>query len=100
MSDTTKPTLPSQYQLRAELESYVLGDLLVPGGRRERGAQPERTVRDRYLVGVLALSRAANAAAKPAVDEEEAYRTDHLEGRCRGWREHHRQAHRPAPRRR
>ena len=27
-------------------------------------------MRDRYLVGVLAPSRSANAAAKPAVDEE------------------------------
>ena len=31
----------------------------------------ERTVRDRYLVGVLAPSRSADAAATPVVDEEE-----------------------------
>jgi hypothetical protein len=70
MSDSTNPTLPSQHQLRAELESYVLGDLLGPAGG-ESEELTERTVRDRYLVGVLAPSRAANAAPKPAVDEEE-----------------------------
>jgi hypothetical protein len=47
--------IPSQYQLRAELESAVLG-LLPAGGESEELA--ERTVRDRYLVGVLAPSRA------------------------------------------
>lgn len=77
MSDTTKPTLPSQYQLRAELESYVLGDLLGPAGG-ESEELTERTVRDRYLVGVLAPSRAANAAAKPAVDEEEDEEIPHI----------------------
>lgn len=57
----------SQYQLRAQLEAMVLGDLLGPvGGEGEE--LTERTVRDRYLVGVMAPSRSANAAAKPAVD--------------------------------
>ncbi len=55
---------------RAELEAMVLGDLLGPAGG-ESEELTERTVRDRYLVGVLAPSRSANAAAKPAVDEEE-----------------------------
>jgi hypothetical protein len=64
-----KPT-PSQHELRAELETMVLGDLLGPAGG-ESEELTERTVRDRYLVGVLAPSRSANAAAKPAVDEEE-----------------------------
>ena len=63
-------TVPSQYQLRSELESMVLGDLLGPAGG-ESEELTERTVRDRYLVGVLAPSRSANAAAKTAVDEEE-----------------------------
>jgi hypothetical protein len=62
--------IPSQHQIRAELESYVLGDLLGPAGG-EGEELTERTVRDRYLVGVLAPSRSAGAAAKPAVDEEE-----------------------------
>ena len=67
---TPTNTIPSQYQLRAELEKMVLGDLLGPAGG-ESEELTERTVRDRYLVGVMAPSRAANAAAKPSVDEEE-----------------------------
>ncbi|MFY8201286.1 MAG: hypothetical protein ACOVLE_11480 [Pirellula staleyi] len=47
---------PSQHQLRAELEQMVLGDLLGPAGG-EHEELTERTVRDRYLVGVLAPSR-------------------------------------------
>ena len=70
MSNPTSTPTPSQFQLRAELEAMVLGDLLGPAGG-ESEELTERTVRDRYLVGVLAPSRAANAAAKPAVDEEE-----------------------------
>ena len=61
---------PSQHQLRAELEAMVLGDLLGPAGG-EAEELTERTVRDRYLVGILAPSRSSGAAAKPAVDEEE-----------------------------
>ena len=56
MSDTTKTSIPSQHQLRAELEQMVLGDLLGPAGG-EHEELTERTVRDRYLVGVLAPSR-------------------------------------------
>jgi hypothetical protein len=48
----------------------VLGDLLGPAGG-ESEELTERTVRDRYLVGVLAPSRSANAAVKLAVDEED-----------------------------
>ena len=62
--------IPSQHQLRAELEAMVLGDLLGPAGG-EGEELIERTVRDRYLVGVLAPSRSAGAAAKSTVDEEE-----------------------------
>src|ERR1700722_9932412 len=69
MSAKDNPT-PSQYLLRAELEKMVLGDLLGPAGG-ETEEQTERTVRARYLVGVMAPSRAPIAAAKPAVDEEE-----------------------------
>jgi hypothetical protein len=67
---TPSNPIPSQFQLRAELEKMVVGDLLGPAGG-ESEELTERTVRDRYLVGVLAPSRSANAAAKPAVDEEE-----------------------------
>ena len=70
MSNPTSTPMPSQHQLRAELETMVLGDLLGPAGG-ESEELTERTVRDRYLVGVLAPSRSANVAAKPAVDEEE-----------------------------
>jgi hypothetical protein len=48
----------SQHQIRAELEAMVLGDLLGPAGG-EAEELTERTVRDRYLVGVLAPSRGA-----------------------------------------
>lgn len=66
------PPMPatSQHQIRAELEAMVLGDLLGPAGG-ESEELTERTVRDRYLVGVLAPSRSAGAAAKSAVNEEE-----------------------------
>ena len=69
MTDTSTP-LPSQHQLRSELEAMVLGDLLGPAGG-EGEELTERTVRDRYLVGVLAPSRSAGADATPVVDEEE-----------------------------
>lgn len=49
-------TIPSQHQIRAELEAMVLGDLLGPAGGEDEELT-ERTVRDRYLVGVLAPSR-------------------------------------------
>jgi hypothetical protein len=70
MSNSTSTPVPSQHQLRAELEAMVLGDLLGPAGG-ESEELTERTVRDRYLVGVLAPSRSAGAASKTAVDEEE-----------------------------
>ena len=41
MSDATKSPAPSQHQSRAELESYVLGDLLGPAG----GEGEELTIR-------------------------------------------------------
>ena len=61
MSQTALRTPLSQHQLRAELEAMVLGDLLGPAGG-ESEELTERTVRDRYLVGVLAPSRSAGAA--------------------------------------
>ena len=74
MADGSISKIVSQHQLRAELEKMVLGDLLGPAAG-EGEELTERTVRDRYLVGVLAPSRsvnaAVNAAVKPAVDEEE-----------------------------
>ena len=49
-------SIPSQYQLRAKLKAKVLGDLLGPADG-EGEELTERTVRDRYLVGVLTPSR-------------------------------------------
>lgn len=70
MSNPTSTPIPSQHQLRSELEAMVLGDLLGPAGG-EGEELTERTVRDRYLVGVLAPSRSAGVDATPVVDEEE-----------------------------
>jgi len=58
-------SIPSQHRLRAELEAMVLGDLLGPAGG-EAEELTERTVRDRYLVGVLAPSRSASTPATTA----------------------------------
>lgn len=69
MSTVSQKHTVSQHQLRVELEAMVLGDLLGPAGG-EGEELTERTVRDRYLVGVMAPSRSAGAAAA-AVDEEE-----------------------------
>ena len=65
-----KQEIPSVFRLRSMVEQMVLGDLLGPAGG-EGEELTERTVRDRYLVGVLAPSRSAGAGAQPAVDEEE-----------------------------
>src|SRR5437588_96794 len=49
-------TLPSPNAIRLELERMVLNDLLGPvGGPQEEIDEP--SVRDRYLVGMLALKR-------------------------------------------
>jgi hypothetical protein len=47
------PTIPPPNTIRAELEHMVIGDLLGPVGGPDEEVV-ERTVRDRYLVGVLA----------------------------------------------
>ena len=61
MAEPSATSIPSQHQLRAELEAMVLGDLLGPAGG-ESEELTERTVRDRYLVGVLAPSRSGSAS--------------------------------------
>ena len=66
---TSTNPIPSQYQLRAELEAMVLGDLLGPAGG-ESEELTERTVRDRYLVGVLAPSRKEVRDAEQTANEE------------------------------
>ena len=50
------PDKPSPSQLRAMLEGIVVADLLGPAGGHDEEIV-ERTVRDRYLVGVLAPRR-------------------------------------------
>ena len=54
---------PSQTQLRAELEQMVIGDLLGPSGG-ESEELTERSVRVRYLVGVLAPSRGGDSSGQ------------------------------------
>ncbi|MCA9044864.1 MAG: hypothetical protein KDA69_11125, partial [Planctomycetaceae bacterium] len=67
MSQPPTTAIPSPYQLRAELEAMVLGDLLGPAeGPNEE--LTERTVRDRYLVGVLAPSRSGERRAASGAD--------------------------------
>ncbi len=65
---------PNPLQLRAELERMVVGDLLGPAGGPDEELD-ERTVRDRYLVGVLAPRRqviaASTATARPAEAEDD-----------------------------
>lgn len=62
MSQPPPTAIPSPHQLRAELEAMVLGDLLGPAeGPNEEIT--ERTVRDRYLVGVLAPSKSGERRA-------------------------------------
>jgi hypothetical protein len=74
MLDESRSAAPSASSLRSELEKMVLGDLLGPASG-ESEELTERTVRDRYLVGILAPSRAALGASTDATqvvtDEED-----------------------------
>jgi hypothetical protein len=68
MSTATRTTL-SKHGIRGKLESMLVGDLLGPsGGPNEEII--ERKVRDRYVIGVLAPSR-AHAESAPAGQEED-----------------------------
>jgi hypothetical protein len=49
-------SIPSPTKIREELEQMVLKDLLGPAGGPEEKAD-EQSVRDRYLVGMLAPKR-------------------------------------------
>ena len=71
MSEELLAKVLNANELRAELETIVLGDLLGPagGGNEEL---TERTVRDRYIVGVLAPSRVGTPAdTVPDEDDED-----------------------------
>src|SRR3954469_13252670 len=70
MSQINGSVSPSPHQLRAELEAMVLGDLLGPAGGQDEELT-ERTVRDRYLVGVLAPSRSGATAPRPTAEDDE-----------------------------
>ncbi len=56
--------------LRLELETMILGDLLGPAAG-ETEEVTERSVRDRYLVGILAPSRSGGPSAQPESKAEE-----------------------------
>src|SRR5271156_3320020 len=62
MTDTLKPTI-SPLQLRDELETMVLKELLGPGSPEEEIIESPGT---RYFVGVLAPRKRAKAGAAPA----------------------------------
>lgn len=65
MSETNPSPAPSHHAIRAELESMVLKDLLGPAGG-EHEEITERSVRDRYLVGVLAPSKTVQQPPQPS----------------------------------
>jgi len=69
MSEKLLAKVPNGNELRAELEAMVLGDLLGPAGG-ENEELTERTVRDRYIVGVLAPSW-AGSPSDTATDEDD-----------------------------
>ena len=62
MAETLKPSV-SPLQLRDELETMVLKELLGPGTEDEEIIESPGT---RYFVGVLAPRKRANAGAAPA----------------------------------
>jgi hypothetical protein len=71
MSDQPVLTkVPGQTEIRAELEAMVVGDLLGPAGG-ESEELTERTVRDRYIVGVLSPSRAGSPTETEVETEED-----------------------------
>src|SRR5437016_3290890 len=86
MGDTLKPTV-SPLQLRDELETMVLKELLGPGSAEEEIIESPGT---RYFVGVLAPRKRAKAGAAlakavvvpspPAEDEEVDADTEILDG--------------------
>src|SRR3954469_4164997 len=62
MADSLKPTI-SPLQLRDELETMVLKELLGPGSAEEEIIESPGT---RYFVGVLAPRKRAKAGAAPS----------------------------------
>jgi hypothetical protein len=70
MNDALPSAGPSRRRLRTELEENVFADLLGPAAG-ETEEVTERSVRDRYLVGVLAPSRSGGPSAQPESKAEE-----------------------------
>jgi len=64
MTDTLERSIPSPLELRAMLEEMALKDLLGPMEPEEEIDEP--SVRDRYLVGMLAPRRLRDARYMPA----------------------------------
>src|SRR5882724_10391156 len=86
MSKRMLATIPSPLQLRDELETMVLKELLGPGSADEEIIESPGT---RYFVGVLAPRKRAKAGAAPATaavvpppteDEEVDADTEILDG--------------------
>ena len=76
MSEAPKPATPSQHQLRAKLEEMVIRDLLGPMEGDDEVA--ERSVRERYLVGILAPSRKGSDDQSTVPFYDECKRADCL----------------------
>ena len=73
MTDNLAQTIPTPLELRAMLEAMVRADLLGPaGGPKE--IVDERNVRDRHIVGRLAMSKTSWPSAGPAVTTRTARR--------------------------
>ena len=85
MSEPALPKPPSPLQLRDELETLVLKELLGPGSAEEELIESPGT---RYFVGVLAPRKRAKAGAAPAkaavvppAEDEEAEADDEIRQR-------------------
>ena len=76
MSEAPKPATPSQHQLRAKLEEMVIRDLLGPMEGDDEVA--ERSVRERYLVGILAPSRKSPDDQSTAPFYDERFATEQI----------------------
>lgn len=70
MAEAVLSEFPDMNAMRAELEAMVLGDLLGPAGG-ESEALTERSVRDRYMVGVLSPNRTGNPGASVESEDDE-----------------------------
>ncbi|QDU88400.1 hypothetical protein Pla175_17760 [Pirellulimonas nuda] len=66
--------VPSQAAIREELERMLIGDLLGPAAGQDEEIT-ERSVRDRYLVGVLSPSRGASGEPSGGKEDEDDFET-------------------------